>query len=216
MLNLGGYLDEAVKSVLAQTYQDFEILIVDDGSTDPATVSLLDHYAQPKTTVFRTSNQKLAGARNFLIARARGTYLCALDADDKLHPQYLEKTIEVLEREPSVVFVSTRLQMFGAETRVWPENLRCDLSTLLLDDPVHCAALARRSAVLAVGGYDQQMPHQGNEDWDLSIESPGGRWHRRNPPGRPVLLSPSAGFDVRRVHTRSTASGLDGISVQEA
>ena len=75
----------------------------------------------------------------------------------------------MLEREPSVAFVSTRLQMFGAETRVWPENLRCDLSTLLLDDPVHCAALARRSAVLAVGGYDQQMPHQGNEDWDLSI-----------------------------------------------
>ena len=85
--NLGAYLDEAVKSVLAQTYQDFEILIVDDGSTDPVTISLLDHYAQPKTTVFRTSNQKLAAARNFLIARARGTYLCALDADDKLHPQ---------------------------------------------------------------------------------------------------------------------------------
>jgi glycosyltransferase involved in cell wall biosynthesis len=167
--NQGVYLDEAVESVLAQTYPDFEILVVDDGSTDPATIRLLDDYTRPKTTVFRTANQKLAAARNFLIARSRGAYLCALDADDKLHPQYLEKTVEVLERHPHVVFVSTRLQMFGAETRVWPEQLRCDLPTLLLDDPVHCAALHRRGAVLDVGGYDQEMPHQGNEDWDLSI-----------------------------------------------
>jgi len=167
--NLGEYLDEAVESVLAQTCQDFEILVVDDGSTDPLTIRLLDDYVRPKTTVFRTSNQKLAAARNFLVARARGVYLCALDADDKLHPQYLEKTVEVLERNSAVVFVSTRMQMFGAETRLWPEALRCDLPTLLLDDPVHPAALHRRAAVLDVGGYDQQMPHQGNEDWDLSI-----------------------------------------------
>ena len=167
--NQGAYLDDAVESVLAQTYQDFEILIVDDGSTDPDTVRLFDRYVRPKTTVYRTPNRKLAAARNFLIQRARGEYLCALDADDKLHPQYLEKTTAALERDPSLGFVSTRLQMFGAETRVWPPDTRCDLVTLLCDDPVHCAALARRSAVLAVGGYDERMPHQGDEDWDLSI-----------------------------------------------
>ncbi|HEX2462697.1 MAG TPA: glycosyltransferase [Vicinamibacterales bacterium] len=167
--NQGAYLDDAVESVLAQTYQDFEILIVDDGSTDPDTVRLFDGYVRPKTTVYRTPNRKLAAARNFLIQRARGEYLCALDADDKLHPQYLEKTTAALERDPSLGFVSTRLQMFGAETRVWPPDTRCDLVTLLCDDPVHCAALARRSAVLAVGGYDERMPHQGDEDWDLSI-----------------------------------------------
>jgi glycosyltransferase involved in cell wall biosynthesis len=167
--NQGAYLDDAVESVLAQTYQDFEILIVDDGSTDPDTVRLFDHYVRPRTTVYRTPNRKLAAARNFLIQRARGEYLCALDADDKLHPQYLEKTTAALESDPSLGFVSTRLQMFGAETRVWPPDTRCDLVTLLCDDPVHCAALVRRSAVLAVGGYDERMPHQGDEDWDLSI-----------------------------------------------
>ena len=52
---------------------------------------------------------------------------------------------------------------------MWPDDTRCDLVTLLCDDPVHCAALVRRSAVLAVGGYDERMPHQGNEDWDLWI-----------------------------------------------
>lgn len=167
--NLGAYLNDAVESVLAQTYQDFEILIVDDGSTDPETVRLLDRYVRPKTTVYRTPNRKLAAARNFLIERARGEYLCALDADDKLHPEYLEKTAAVLEEDPSLGFVSTRLQMFGADTRVWPDDTRCDLQTLLCDDTVHTAALVRRSAVLAVGGYDERMPHQGDEDWDLWI-----------------------------------------------
>ncbi|MBM3819129.1 MAG: glycosyltransferase family 2 protein [Acidimicrobiia bacterium] len=165
----GAYLDDAVESVLAQTHQDFEILVVDDGSTDPATVRLLDGYARPRTTVYRTPNRGLAAARNFLIERARGEYLCALDADDTLHPAYLEKTLGVLEDDPSLGFVSTRLQTFGAETRVWPDDTRCDLVTLLCDDPVHCAALVRRSAVLAVGGYDEGMPHQGHEDWDLWI-----------------------------------------------
>ena len=167
--NLGAYLDEAVGSVLAQTYQDFEILIVDDGSTDPATVRLLEGYERPRTVVYRTPNQGLAAARNYLVARARGEYLCALDADDKLHPQYLERTVAALDRDPSLGFASTRMQMFGAETHVWPDDTRCDLETLLSHDPVHPAALVLRSAVLRVGGYDQEMPHQGNEDWDLWI-----------------------------------------------
>ena len=165
--NLGEYLDEAVGSVLAQTYQDFEILIVDDGSTDLATRQLLEDYARPRTTVFRTPNRKLAAARNFLVARARGRYLCALDADDKLHPEYLERTVAVLEAEPSVTFVSTHLQMFGEETAVWPSVARCDLPMLLCDDTIITAALVRRDAVVACGAYDESMPHQGDEDWDL-------------------------------------------------
>jgi hypothetical protein len=167
--NLGAFVGEAVESVLAQTYQDFEILVVDDGSTDPATIGVLDAFDRPKTTVFRTPNGGLAAARNFLVARARGEYLCALDADDRLHPEYLARTVAALDRDASIGFVSTRMQMFGAETREWPYDTRCDLATLLCHDPVHCAALVRRSTVLAVGGYDEQMRHQGNEDWDLWI-----------------------------------------------
>ena len=167
--NLGAYLDEAVASVLAQTYQDFEILIVDDGSTDPATVQLLDGFVRPQTTVYRTANRGLAAARNFLIERARGEYLCALDADDKLHPLYLERTVATLDSDPALGFASTKMQMFGSESTVWPEDTRCDLPTLLCHDPVHPAALVRRAAVRAIGGYEQGMRHQGNEDWDLWI-----------------------------------------------
>ena len=167
--NLGEYLDEAVASVLAQTFQDFEILVVDDGSTDPNTQQIIAGFERPKTKVFRTANQGLARARNYLIARAQGTYLCALDSDDRLDPTFLEKTISEFNRDPSLTFVSTHLQMFGSETGLWPPEPQCDLPALLSDDTVITAALVRRSAVLEVGGYDENMPSQGDEDWDLWI-----------------------------------------------
>ena len=167
--NQGQYLVEAVESVLAQTRQDFEVLVVDDGSAEPGTLAVLDTFERPKTTVFRTANQGLARARNFLIGRAHGRYLCALDADDRLHPEVLERTGAVLDGDPSVTFVSTRLQMFGIEGRTWPDVEQCNLPTLLAEDTVITSALVRKHAVESVGGYDADMPHQGDEDWDLWI-----------------------------------------------
>ena len=119
--------------------------------------------------MFRTPHQGLAAARNYLIARAQGKYLCALDADDKLHPEFFERTIAVLEADESVAFVSTHLQMFGDEERMWPDSSMCDLPTLLAEDTVITAAVVRRDLVEFVGRYDEGMPHQGDEDWDLWI-----------------------------------------------
>jgi glycosyltransferase involved in cell wall biosynthesis len=104
--NLGEYLDEAVGSVLSQTYQGFEILVVDDGSTEPATRALLADYRRPDTRVIHAAYGGLAAARNLGIASAAGEYLCALDADDRLDPTYFEKAVPVLDADPSIGFVS--------------------------------------------------------------------------------------------------------------
>jgi glycosyltransferase involved in cell wall biosynthesis len=172
----GRYLDEAIGSVLAQTFDDFEILVVDDGSTDPASTALLADYRRPRTRVLRTPPRGLAAARNLALAESAGRYVCALDADDRLAPGYLARTVAVLEADPGLAFVSTWLRMFGDEEGLWrPE--RCDLVALLAEDTVHTAALARRAAVEAVGGWDGAMGVQGYEDWDLwlSIVERGGR-----------------------------------------
>jgi glycosyltransferase involved in cell wall biosynthesis len=164
--NLGQYLEQSVASIAAQTCQDFEILIVDDGSTDAATQALLDTFESSQMRVLRAPHRGLAAARNAGIAEARGRYLCALDADDRLAPTYLEKTVRVLDSDPSVTFVSSWLRMFGEREWEWrPE--RCDLAALLCEDTVLTAALVRREAVAALGGYDAGMPVQGDEDWDL-------------------------------------------------
>lgn len=164
--NLGAHLDEAVESVLSQTYQDFEIVIVNDGSTDRATNALLADYRKPKTRVIQSPHVGLAAARNLGIAQSRGEYLCALDADDRLEPSYLEKASRALDADPSITFVSAWLRAFGDEVWEWKPE-RCDLAALLSEDTVLTAALVRRDAVLEVGGYDTTMPVQGDEDWDL-------------------------------------------------
>jgi glycosyltransferase involved in cell wall biosynthesis len=164
--NLGQYLDEAVASVLAQTQQDVEILIVDDGSTDAATQAVLATSSWPKTRVIRVEHGGLAAARNLGISLASGHYLCALDADDRLEPSFLEKMARVLDNDDSLTFSSCWLRTFGDETWEWKPE-RCDLPTLLWEDTVLTAALVRRDAVVGIGGYDTNMPEQGDEDWDL-------------------------------------------------
>jgi glycosyltransferase involved in cell wall biosynthesis len=164
--NLGAYLGEAVESVLGQTFQDFEILIVDDGSTDAATREVLERFSRPKTRVLRIAHAGLAAARNHGIEQARGRYLCALDADDRLEPAFLEKMVRVLDADPSLTFSSCWLRTFGDETWDWTPE-RCDLPTLLWENTVLTASLVRRDAVVAIGGYDTAMPEQGDEDWDL-------------------------------------------------
>src|SRR6185369_13027955 len=148
--NLGRYLDEAVASVLAQTFQDFEILIVDDGSTDAATRAVLDGYSRPRTRVFRTAHAGLAAARNHGIERAQGRYVCALDADDTLEPAFLEKLVRVLDADASLTFSSCWLRTFGDESWEWTPE-RCDLPALLWENTVLTAALVRRDAVVAIG-----------------------------------------------------------------
>ncbi len=165
--NHGRYLDEAGDSVLAQSFQDFEILIVNDGSTDPETVALLQDYRRPRVRVIHSENRGLPAARNLGIEQSASPYVCALDADDLLEPAYFEKAVEVLDADSSVTFVSHWLRTFGDQEWEWTPE-RCDLLSLLDMNTVNGAALVRREAVLAVGLFDETM-REGCEDWDLWI-----------------------------------------------
>jgi glycosyltransferase involved in cell wall biosynthesis len=164
--NQGEFLDEAIDSVLAQTSTDFEIVIVDDGSTEAATRDHLDGFRRRGARLIRAPHAGLAAARNRALAESTGRYVCALDADDRLDQSFLERTVAVLEHEPSVAFASAWLRAFGDDVWEWKPE-RCDLATLLSENTVLTAALVRRDALEAVGGYDRGMPEQGDEDWDL-------------------------------------------------
>ncbi len=163
--NQGPTLDEAVDSVFAQTRGDFEIVVVDDGSTDPETRRLVADYRRPRTRVVRIENRGLPAARNAGIRITRNPYVCALDADDRLAPTWFEKALEVLEAEPGVSFVSHWLRTFGDEEWEWTPE-RCDLAALLDMNTVNGAAVVRRADLEAVGLYDETW-RDGCEDWDL-------------------------------------------------
>lgn len=165
--NLGHYLDEAVDSVLAQTFTDAEILVVDDGSTDEETTRLLQSYQKPRTRVVRSDNRGLPGAKNLGLMHTTGAYVCMLDADDRLAPSFLEKSVAALDADPDIAFVSHWLRTFGEEVKDWTPE-RCDFPALLDLNTVNGAALVRRAALEAVGGFDETM-RDGCEDWDVWI-----------------------------------------------
>jgi glycosyltransferase involved in cell wall biosynthesis len=163
--NQGAYLDEAIESVLAQTFQDFDILVVDDGSTDAETVNMLKDAAWPKTRVIRTENEGLAAARNTGIREAQGIYILPLDADDKIGKGYLDDAVRILDRHPEIGIVYCEVSHFGVKEGRWdlPEY---SLDNILIHNVIFCAALYRKADWETVGGYNVNMVY-GWEDWDF-------------------------------------------------
>lgn len=164
--NLGRYLDETVDSVLKQTMCDFEIIIVNPGSTDGQTNALLADYRRPKTTIIRTGPKTAGGARNTGISVSRAAYIICLDADDLLEPECLEKTSRILDASPEVGLVTFWYKMFGDRCgEVTPKS--ASLVDFLIENCACTASLFRREAWEKAGGYDEELP--GYEDWDFWI-----------------------------------------------
>ncbi len=188
--NQGDWIDEAVDSVLAQTFQDFEIIVVDDGSTG-VTRDKLSAWSRPKTRVIRTDNRGLPAARNTAAAAAAGEFLCALDADDRLAPAWLEKGVALLDERPDVAFVSHWFETFGDERWTWTPA-GCDLPSMLARNAINGAALVRRVVFEALGGFDEQL-RDGCEDWDF--------WLRAVERGCQGAIIPEILFHYRRTAT---------------
>ena len=163
--NHGKYVREAVESVLNQTYQDFEIIIVNDGSTDKFTNNLLKNYEIPKTRIIHTDNQGLASARNNGIREAKGEYILPLDADDKIGNEYLEEAVKILDINPGIGIVYSKAKTFGAVEKEW-ELPEYSLEKMLLDNIIFCSAFFRKKDWKKVGGYDPEMIY-GWEDYNF-------------------------------------------------
>jgi glycosyltransferase involved in cell wall biosynthesis len=190
--NYGAFVREAVDSAVGQTLDGVEVIVVDDGSTDPATRSALDEFQSPHTTVVRRPNGGLPSARNQGIAVARGRYICCLDADDRLGPTYLEKAIALLEADRGVGFVYSWVQLFGDEESVWHTE-PFDLGELRQRNFVSVSAVFRRDDWEMIGGFAEDM-REGYEDWEF--------WLRLGASGRRGVLIPEPLFE-HRLHGRT-------------
>lgn len=176
--NSTAYLPQAIESVLAQTYQDFEIILVDDGSTDQICEVISAYSAS--LNYLRQENSGPAVARNTGLRAATGKYLVFLDADDELLPAKLELQVGFLEQNPTIDIVyangySFKLEDGNEERQLFSENGLLDqslgapaqsLKSLALSNafPIH-TALVRTECVLEAGGFDEELVAL--EDWDL-------------------------------------------------
>ncbi len=112
--NYGIYLDEAIQSILAQTFTDFELIIVDNCSTDNTEELVKKYLGDPRVTYYKNeTNVGLVGNWNKCLDYARGEYLKMLCADDKLHPQLLEKFVAIMDQYPEVAIVGSHCEVFG-------------------------------------------------------------------------------------------------------
>jgi hypothetical protein len=164
--NYGRFVREAVESALRQTVRSLEVIVVDDGSTDPATHEANNQLEQlPRVRVVRQENSGLPSARNTGIAHALGEYICCLDADDTLEPTYIEMAVAVMETDRSVGFAYSWVQLFQDETRVW-RTRDFDIEEACIDNHTSVAAVFRRDDWIAAGCFRPDM-RQGYEDWEF-------------------------------------------------
>lgn len=163
----GALLGEAVASALEQTHDDFEIIVVDDGSTDAETLLMLKRANWPRTRIIHQANAGPAAARNRAIAEATGEYILPLDADDFIEPTYVAKAAAMLDARPDVGIVYCRAAKFGAEEGPW-DLPAFSSDELALGNVIFVSAMFRKPDWAVVGGFDETFRH-GMEDYDFWI-----------------------------------------------
>jgi glycosyltransferase involved in cell wall biosynthesis len=164
--NGGRFFDQLLSSLRVQTFRDFEIIIVDDGSTEPETIAKLAKLPS-EIRVVRQANAGLPAARNAGFRSARADLVLPLDCDDVLEPTYLAETVSALNSAPKEVgFVFTHVRLSGAVKGVF--TTKFDRFDQLFINRLPYCMLFRKSAWAAVGGYDETM-RDGSEDWEFNI-----------------------------------------------
>ena len=163
------YVAEAIESVLAQTYADWQLTVVDDGSPDNV-AEIVGEYARRDSRIrfVATPNRGVSAARNRAAAESDGEFLLPLDADDTLEPTYIERCVAEFARCPELDVVYSQWRFFGATTTTRDLRPYRDYATQLTENRIFVSAMFRRDRFMAIGGYDEEM-RQGFEDWEFWI-----------------------------------------------
>lgn len=207
--NRGWIIKEAVDSVLSQNFVNFELIVVDDGSTDN-TRDILDAYKND-IKVFRCNNQGVSAARNRGIAQALGKFIAFLDSDDLWMPNKLSMQVDFFNTNKEALICQTEEIWIRNNVRVNPKKRHKKLSGMIFE-PSLCLCMVSPSAVMikrelfeAVGLFDESLP--ACEDYDL--------WLRISS-GYPVYLIDTPLIIKRGGHDDqlSQAPGLDKYRIQ--
>ncbi|MES1937243.1 glycosyltransferase family 2 protein [Salinisphaera hydrothermalis] len=204
--NSARYLDDAIQSVLAQDYADFELLVVDDASTDD-TADHVARYRDPRVRYLRNDTQRgIAGARNRGIDAARGEFIASLDGDDRAYPSRLSCQVAFLDAHPDHAAVGSWARWMDAEGRARPgvtrrpTDWRDASAQLIYKSSLQQPSVTARAAILAEYRYDESF--RLSSDYEL--------WTRIATHHR-LASQPRALVRCRR-HTRSTTrSQHDGV-----
>jgi glycosyltransferase involved in cell wall biosynthesis len=198
------FISQAIESVLAQTYRDFELIVVNDGSSDN-TLEIIEKYAalDARVRVYSQLNAGTAHALNRCIDLASGDWMFLMHADDLMRPKRLERQLDFIRQHPELAVASSFVHHIDDKNRVIGKGdsklLTHEAVARLVESNVligfnHPAVVLRKSAVLEVGGYRQAFWPA--EDIDL--------WNRLVEKGYKILVQPEYLLDYR-IHGESAS-----------
>lgn len=175
------YLREAVDSVLAQSFTDFEFLVVNDGSTDQSSAILASYASERLRVIENSSNQGLAASLNIGLEQARGTYVARMDADDICHEERLGRQVTYMDSHPETVILGTNMTLFGGaeQSEYWrPESDRFVKAHMLFASPFAHPTVMLRTSFLRQNNlsYDPSLKCAQDYDlWQRMLAIPGAR-----------------------------------------
>jgi glycosyltransferase involved in cell wall biosynthesis len=169
--NYDEYVEQSIESVLAQTYKNFELIIIDDGSTDKSREIISRYVKYPNVRIIFQENKGLIATNNIAIRAANGKYVMRLDADDYLDESALLVLVNAIEKSDDLALVFPDYYYVDKRGNVTGQERRHDFQeeVTLLDQPAHGACtLIRKDYLLEVGGYSGEFDRQ--DGWDLWLK----------------------------------------------
>lgn len=175
--NQAKYLDEALQSILKQTHENWECIIVNDGSPDN-TEQIAQQYVEKddRFKYFYKENGGLSSARNFGIEKSNSNFILTLDSDDKYDSSFIEKALVIFDQYSEIGVISSWILRFkdDKEIAIIKANGKT-LEDFLFSNACNGTSLFRKKCWLEVGGYDENMK-KGYEDWDFYIRVCNKGW----------------------------------------
>lgn len=175
--NTGIFLPEAIQSVFNSGFEDYEIIVINDGSNEKETLDVLFSLDFPRLKVIHQENEGLGSARNTGVQNSSGEFLFFLDSDNRVRNGYFEKALYQFSKDESLGVVYAKAHFFGESNEerfiVRPYNL----NALLVGNYIDACSFVRRSIFEKVGMFKTHQDLSGFEDWDLWIRIGLGGWN---------------------------------------
>ena len=219
--NCDRYIEDAIASVWAQTYTDYELIIVDDGSTDN-TAQVIKGYGDRINYIYQT-NQGVAQARNRGLGAAKGKYIAFLDQDDFFYPEKLASQVKLMEQKPHLGMIGSGWDIVNSQgkaidtVRPWENSRQLDIQDIIVWKPVFLGAMLFSHAWLKqTHGFDPRLEQTPDVDLVLRLAAigcpaywlkdatVGYRQHESNASGNTLLQAQELNSMLERFFSNST------------